>query len=573
MVKILGLNSFHPNSSSCLVQDGIIKFCIEEERINRIKNWSGFPEKSIEMCLSETNTKINEIDFIAINSNPHNYLLEKAKFLINNFYSINFFWDRFTNYKKKKNFFYKNINIKYVDHHISHIASSVLTSGFHNASCLSLDGFGDFCSAVLAKFVDGNINVEKRIFFPHSLGIFYHAFTQFLGFKNYGDEYKVMGLAAYGKPKYKEVLKNIIKYDENNFYTLNLKYFNFFKKNLIESNNNSPIYNDLFSNKIFDILGKSRSPEEKIEEKHVDLAASIQDVYEEIFFKLLNKIFKIQNNSQLSLSGGCIMNSVANGKITENTPFKKIYIPFSPGDNGGAIGAALYTSSKILNKEIFVNNHLINSSPYMGKMYKNSEIFSILEKNKKIKEIANVNYYDDDNILINKTAQYIAQKKIVGWFQNQIEFGSRALGNRSILADPRDEKIRDKINSQIKIREMFRPFAPSILKEYVSEYFEQNYESKYMSYVFKVKKNKIKEIPAVTHVDGTGRLQTVTEISNIKFYKLISQFKLITGIPILLNTSLNENEPIVMSPEDALNMFMRTKLDILVMQNYLILRK
>jgi carbamoyltransferase len=266
------------------------------------------------------------------------------------------------------------------------------------------------------------------------------------------------------------------------------------------------------------------------------------------------------------------MNSVANGKILANTSFKKIFIPFAPGDNGGAIGAALYASSKILNKKKFIDNCLINSSPYLGKKYKNNEISFVLENNKNIKEIANIYYYNDD-LLIKKTAQCIAQKKIVGWFQDRIEFGSRALGNRSVLADPRDDKIRDKINAQIKIREMFRPFAPSILEEYVDEYFEQSLDSSYMSFVFKVKNNKIKKIPAVTHVDGTGRLQTITSRGNFKFYSLISQFHKITGIPLLLNTSLNENEPIVMSPEDALNMFIRTKLDIMVMQNFFLIRK
>ena len=381
-----------------------------------------------------------------------------------------------------------------------------------------------------------------------------------------------MGLAAYGQPKYKEILKNIIKYDENNFYFLNLKYFNFFTKNTKQSHNGSPVYNDLFSTKIFDLLGESRLPNEKIEERHIDLACSIQDTYEEIFYKILNKIYKIHNNNQLSLSGGCIMNSVANGKILANTSFKKIFIPFAPGDNGGAIGAALYASSKILNKKKFIDNCFVNSSPYLGKKYKNNEISFVLENNKNIKEIANIYYYNDD-LLIKKTAQCIAQKKIVGWFQDQIEFGSRALGNRSVLADPRDDKIRDKINAQIKIREMFRPFAPSILEEYVDEYFEQNLDSSYMSFVFKVKNNKIKKIPAVTHVDGTGRLQTVTSRGNFKFYSLISRFHKITGIPLLLNTSLNENEPIVMSPEDALNMFIRTKLDIMVVQNYFLIRK
>ncbi|MBD1156053.1 carbamoyltransferase [Pelagibacterales bacterium SAG-MED16] len=566
---ILGLNIHHPNASACVIKDGKLLFFIEEERIVRIKNWDGFPTNSIEQCLSYCNLKMDDFDHIVINSDPSSNLKQKLFFTLRNFYNISLFRDRLKSLlRKRKTNKILNKKIINVDHHLSHISSSAFISNFESATCLSLDGFGDFCSGAIAQFKNNKINIKKRIYFPHSLGVLYHAITQFLGFKNFGDEYKIMGLTGYGKPTLKSKIYELVNFDEENYYKLNLRYFNFFKKNYI-NNNGVPKFNNLYSHKIYELLGPERKKDEALSEYYKDLACSLQAVYEEIFFKILNKIYKEQKLKKLCLAGGCALNSLANGKIFDNTNFKEVFIPPYPGDSGGAIGAAMYKFH--LNKDKI--HSIDNSSPYLGSSYTDDQIKISVDKLSRDKNNFKILYYKETNDLIKNCAKMILENKILGWFQGRMEAGARALGNRSLLANPTNPNIKDIINSKIKIREMFRPFAPSVLQEYAKDYFEYHQNVDYMSMVYKIKSDKIEKIPAVCHVDHTGRLQTVNEKINPIFYNLIKEIYNINGIPMVLNTSLNENEPIVMTPNQAIDLFVRTTMDAIAIGNYLIIRK
>ena len=411
---------------------------------------------------------------------------------------------------------------------------------------------------------ENNIKLDKKIYFPHSLGIFYQAMTQYLGFKNYGDEYKVMGLSSYGEPKYVNEVSKLIKKDKEGF-KLNLDYFLHHKKSILSTNNDQAIYKNLYSKKLIELLGDERKNDEKITKKHMDLAKSIQTVYENIFFYMLENLYKKYKSDNLSLSGGCAMNSVANGKIIEKTSFKKIYTSPNPGDAGGSVGSASVYIYNSLNKPISVKNYA-----YLGSKYDLEYIKKILDKNNLIKKYK-VNYLDDDQ-LYKKIALALSESKIIGWFQGSAEWGARALGNRSIIADARNPKIKDIINSKIKRRESFRPFAPSILYEKMNEWFDIDKEVPFMSEVYPIKKEKISLLPGITHVDGTGRLQTVKKQNNLKYYNLIKSFYELTGVPIILNTSFNENEPIVNNPTEAIECFDRTDMDLLVLENYVISR-
>ena len=389
-----------------------------------------------------------------------------------------------------------------------------------------------------------------------------------MGFKNYGDEYKVMGLSAYGRNEFQNQLKNLINFDENYIYKLNLDYFDFYNKRIYRNKNGESIYEDLFNHKLSSLLKIEKNKDTKdIHEKYINLSNSVQFIFEDIYFKLIRFVQKKTNLKRLVLSGGCSMNSLANGKIQENSEFEEVYIPPWPGDAGGAIGSSIYKYHE-LNKFSKKNiNQIV--SPYLGPSYSNEEVKKILIN---YEHQINFNYYDDD-ILINKVTDSLAQQKIIGWFQGKMECGARALGNRSIIADPRSNLIKDLINSKIKLREMFRPFAPSILREHVSDWFENDNDVPYMSKVFKIKNEKRELVPAITHRDGTGRLQTVKRDDNIKYYNLINSFYKKTNVPLLLNTSLNENEPIVCNPNEAINLFLRTDMDLIVIENFYITKK
>tara|TARA_B100001057_G_C22841155_1_gene947164 strand:+ start:393 stop:2126 length:1734 start_codon:yes stop_codon:yes gene_type:complete len=572
---ILGINFLHSDTSSCIFKNGELIAASEEERFSRIKHTSCFPEKSIKFCLKEAKIDISDLDIITVNSNPFSSLDKKILFTLKNFKRYILAIKSISNIKKKlsiKNLISLNFGKKfkgkiiYLDHHLSHIASSSFFSNFEESVNLSIDGFGDFASAGWGTLINGNLSIDEKILFPHSMGIFYQAITQFLGFKNYGDEYKVMGLSSYGKPIFENELSQVLL-NTSSGYELNLDYFIHQNESIIENDEQDQLrYKNLYSDKLINLLGPERPTKSKINQRHMDIAKSAQVTYEKTLFNLLNKLYEKYKIKNLTLSGGCAMNSVANGKILKNTSFEKIYISPNPGDAGGSIGSAL----------LFLNNNKYKiykdiNYAYLGKSYNNDEIEEII-KQKNLKNNFIVKKLTEKELLENVTTE-ICNSKIVGWFQDKMEWGARALGNRSILADARNPNIKEIINSKIKRRESFRPFAPAILKEHTKDWFETHKEVPYMSEVYKILIDKRGILPGITHVDGTGRLQTVSQTNNPKFYKLIKNFYEKTNIPILLNTSFNENEPIVESPQQAIDCFMRTNMDILILENWMVTRK
>ena len=462
-----------------------------------------------------------------------------------------------------------------VEHHTAHLSSAFHVCPFNESVVVSIDGFGDFASTAWGVGSGTKITSKDRIYFPHSLGIFYQAITQLLGFQNYGDEYKVMGLAPYGKPHYIDQMRRIVKLKSNGNFELNLNYFRHHREKIdYKWENRSPFVGTLFSYELEKLLGPQRKKNEKLTTHHMNIANSAQLMFEDAFLNLLNKLQKKYNLDNVAIAGGCAMNSVANGKILLKTPFKKVYVQAAAGDAGGAVGAALVTWHKFGGEKgkQRVNQH---DHAYWGPAYTNIEIGNLikLQKNRLEKENCTVESFFDASKLIKTTALEIEKGKVVGWFQGRMEWGPRALGNRSIICDPRRPDMKDILNTKIKRRESFRPFAPSILNEEVSKWFEQCDDVPFMMQVYQIIKNKRHEIPAVTHVDGSGRLQTVNSKTNPRYYALIKEFKKLTGIPIVLNTSFNENEPIVCTPEEALNAFLRTKMDLLVLGDWVIKRK
>lgn len=436
---------------------------------------------------------------------------------------------------------------------------------------MSVDGFGDFASTAWGYGKNNDIKIDKKIYFPHSLGIFYQSITQFLGFKNYGDEYKIMGLAPYGQPKYLDKLKKILILKPNGEFELNLKYFKFHKSNFKYTWNSGTVsIDDLYSSEMEVLLGKSRTNNQELTDFHKDLAHSTQKLYEEAFINIANTLYEKYQSKNLCIAGGCGMNSVANGKIKKLTKFKNVYIQPAAGDAGGAIGSAFVTYyNKIEKPKKFIMKHA-----YWGNSYSNDYIKKIIENNILLNknEFRIESIYEDES-LCNKAAKYISEGKIVGWFQGKMEWGPRALGNRSILGDPRRKDMKNILNLKIKRRESFRPFAPSIISEHTKNWFEIDDKVPFMMKVYQIKKDKRLVIPAVTHVDGSGRLQTVTKEINPRYYLLINEFYKITKVPIILNTSFNENEPIVCKPEEALDCFLRTKMDVLFLENFIVTRK
>ena len=571
MSIVLGINANHADSSACLIINGKLEAGFEEERIIRKKHFSGFPINSIRKCLDQAGINENDVTDIAFNTNPISNLLPKSIFFLKNLFknkdiTIKRIVKKINQKKTLLNNFNINTNVKFhnIEHHIAHIASAYYPSKFNDAVGLSIDGSGDFVSVAISKCKKNKIKIIKKYFFPNSLGIFYHAMTQFMGFNNYGDEYKIMGMAAYGNPKYFDLLKNNLFINQNNSFKLNLNYFNHQKSNFRYIVSDEMIIDNIFNENLIKLFNLKSFQIKSDESFLKDLAASVQKVYEFFFEKILTDISKMKYSENLVYAGGCGLNSSANRIITNNEKyFKNIFIPYAPGDNGGALGAAIVVAS--------INNKTIQNTenPYIGQCYKDSEIKEIL-KSKLHGSNLQYRYFSEKRDVIELAAEMISKSRVIGWFQNKMEFGPRALGNRSILADPRNPNMRNIINSKIKRRESFRPFAPSIMEEYQSDWFNTNYSSPYMSTIASVKKDKINLIPAVTHVDETARYQSVNKLNNDKFYELIKTFYKITGVPILLNTSFNENEPIVMRPDEALDCLIRTNMDALFIGNYMV---
>jgi carbamoyltransferase len=462
--------------------------------------------------------------------------------------------------------------VRHVEHHLAHLASAFLVSPFAEAVTVSVDGFGDFASAAWGVGHGSRIEITGRVRFPHSLGVFYQAMTQYLGFPHYGDEYKVMGLAPYGEPRYLNEMRKIVTLQGDGGYRLDLRYFRHHAEKIDYAwQGGAPHVGRVFSPALEELLGPARGQGEALIQRHKDIARSTQAVYEEAFFHLLNAVHRRYGLDALTLAGGCAMNSVANGKVYQRTPFRRLYVQSAAGDAGGAIGAAMIVWHQVNGSER--RNSIMNHA-YWGPQFSGEEIHALLEaKGKEIREQGcSVEKVTDEDELCRRTASAIADGKVAGWFQGRMEWGPRALGNRSILCDPRRPDMKDILNLKIKRRESFRPFAPSILREAVSGWFETGDDVPFMMQVFQIKEEKRRLIPAVTHVDGSGRLQTVHRDTNPRYYRLIEKFCEITGVPMVLNTSFNENEPVVCRPEEALDCFLRTKMDILVMGDWLISR-
>ncbi|RZK64474.1 MAG: carbamoyltransferase, partial [Pedobacter sp.] len=545
----------------------------EEERFRRIKHWAGFPTMAIEFCLKEAGITINEIDFVAVSRDPKANFTKKVFTAIKNRLSIKNIVSRAQNLKKANSIedeIYQHFNLKkgslkaqvcHVEHHRSHLASAFFASPFEEAAILSIDGFGDFSSTMIAKGKGNQIEVMDTVSYPHSLGVFYTTLTQFLGFPHYGDEYKVMGLAPYGAPKYVRQIRKLISLKSNGLFELDLKYFNH-PKNGVDMvwEGGIPSMASLYTDELIKLLGNPRNPSDDLSTYHHDLAASVQQVTEEVIFHILKSLHKKTGLDAICIAGGVAQNSVANGKIKMNTPFTKIYIPPAGHDAGTAIGAALWVYNQIQTAPRTVP--MLHG--YFGSKFDNAYIENLLK-------VRGIKYSKPDQMEFYKEiTNCLIHDGVVGWFQGRAEFGPRALGHRSILADPRNSNAKEILNTKIKRRESFRPFAPSILSEFVDEYFEQADDVPFMEKVFKIKPEKRAEIPAVTHLDGTGRLQTVHKHTDERYYSLINSFFEATGTPILLNTSFNENEPIVNTPEEALDCFLRTKMDMLVMEDVII---
>ena len=501
---ILGLNIYHGDAAACIFKNGYLIAAAEEERFTRVKHSAGFPIAAINFCLDSLGVSINQVDFIAINRNPNLRIVSKLLYFFKSKFKIRNFFQRLKNYKKIISIYSDiadrlNVNeltlkkkILFFDHHLCHAASSVFASGFDSTNYATIDGFGDFISTTVGKFKNDKFYKLSDVKFPHSLGIFYTAITQFLGFENYGDEYKVMGLASYGKPIYFDKFLKIINIDKN-LFKLNLNYFRHHTDGIETSwLDSNPNIAQIYSDNLCSLLGNPRNKNQEILVIHKDIAASAQALYEFILFDILNKLYVKSKNDNLCLSGGCAMNSVANGKIINNTPYKKIFINFSPADSGGAIGSAILAHKKLGES---VNLDSVNN-PYLGSSYSNEKINNIIGnyQSRFIKEKIKIKFFknEEKNNLLRFVAKEITNKKIIGLFTGPMEFGSRALGNRSIIADPRNLEIRNILNLKIKRRESFRPFAPSILQEFTKDWFEVDDEVPYMSKVYKVKKNKPK---------------------------------------------------------------------------------
>jgi carbamoyltransferase len=577
---ILGLNAFHADSSAALLRDGRLIAAAEEERFRRIKHWAGFPSQAVAYCLREAGVRIADIEHIAFNQDNRANLIRKIGYFLFKRPNVNLVLNRLRNRHARtglpvlleRAFPGQNVQAELhsVEHHLAHLSSAFHVSPFNQAAVVSIDGFGDFSSAAWGVAAGPEISTHGRVYFPHSLGIFYQALTQYLGFPHYGDEYKVMGLAPYGQPSFLDAMRKIVRLLPSGAFELDLKFFRHHREDVpYQWADGSPELGDLFSSALEDLLGPRRLPVDPITDRHRDVARSTQAMYEEAFFHMLSILQKRTGMTDLALAGGCAMNSVANGKVRRMTPFRRVYVQAAAGDAGGAIGSAFAVWHKLGGKRQFVMDHA-----YWGPAFDAMDITRLLRAHDSELVAAGcaLEEISDEAVLCRRTASAIAEGQVVGWFQGRMEWGPRALGNRSILCDPRRADMKALLNAKIKRRESFRPFAPSVLEEAVPEWFEEDDSVPFMMQVFQIREKKRSLIPAVTHVDGSGRLQTVSRQTNSKYYRLIDNFRALTNVPMVLNTSFNENEPVVCSPKEALDCFLRTKMDRLVIGNTVISR-
>jgi carbamoyltransferase len=580
MMIILGLNAFHGDSAAALVRDGALVAAAEEERFRRLKHWAGFPSQAIAYCLREAGLRLADVQYVAINQDNRANLLRKVAYVVSQRPDFALILNRLKNRQARRsvqellaaNFPGERFHgeVHRIEHHLAHLSSAFHVSPFAEAVVVSVDGFGDFSSAAWGVGRGKTISIDGRVYFPHSLGIFYQALTQYLGFPHYGDEYKVMGLAPYGQPAFMDAMRRIVRLQPDGAYELDLAYFRHHKERISYQWAGSPEFGDLFAPALETLLGPRRAPDDPLEDRHRDVARSVQGMYEEAFFNLIGRLHERYGLADLALAGGCAMNSVANGKVRRVTPFRRVYVQSAAGDGGGAIGAAFALWHKLGGARSFVMDHA-----YWGPQFGRDDIRALVTDRESDIKAAGclVETIADEIDLCQRTAAAAAEGKVVGWFQGRMEWGPRALGNRSIVCDPRRADMKAILNSKIKRRESFRPFAPSVLEEAVANWFEEDDAVPFMMQVFQIRPEKRALIPAVTHVDGSGRLQTVCRRTNQRYHRLITAFRELTGVPMVLNTSFNENEPVVCEPKEALDCFLRTRMDVLVMGETLIERR
>ncbi|MFN8528707.1 MAG: carbamoyltransferase C-terminal domain-containing protein [Anaerolineae bacterium] len=576
---ILGINAYHGGASACLIEDGRLIAAAEEERFNRTKYWAGFPVQAIRYVLREAGIEPQDVDHIGISRDPKANLMEAALFFFARRPTLNMVRDRLSNSLKVgslKSEFAKNLGLdekslkaQYhnVEHHRAHMASAFFVSPFEDGAILSVDGAGDFVTTMWGTGKGNQISVDDEIKFPHSLGIYYNAVTQWLGFPKYGDEGKVMGLAPYGTPRYMDEMRKLVRVQRDGTFELDLDYFVHHAEGANMSwEGGEPTIGTLYSPKLTELFGEARVPRSEITQKHMDVAASLQAMLEEAEMALVQRVQRQSGSKTLTMAGGVALNSAFNGKILPNTAFEDIYIHPAAGDAGTSLGVCYYIYHQVLNmpRDPKANVGFTMNAAYTGPSYDDAAIKAELDR-----QSLSYQTHDDDS-LVKRAAELVAEGNVVGWFQGRMEWGPRALGNRSIIADPRRDDMKDILNARIKHREKFRPFAPSILLERTAEYFDQSYPDPFMIKVYGVLPEKQKEIPAVTHVDGTGRLQTVDRQHAPLYWALINAFGERTGTPVILNTSFNENEPIVCTPAEAIDCFMRTKMDAIAIGHYVV---
>lgn len=564
---ILGISCYYHDAAAALLHDGKIIAAAEEERFTRKKHDQSFPVHAIQFCLEKAQITSNQISCIAFYEKP---ILKFERLLMQHIAKFPFSYWSF--YKAMPNWIVEKLRVPttirkklkysknkcegeilFIEHHMAHAASSYLVSPYDEAAILTIDGVGEWTTTACGYAKNNEITLSKKIDFPHSLGLLYSAVTAYLGFKVNNDEYKVMGLAPYGKPLYYEQMKKLIDVKEDGSYALDISYFTYHYK--LKS----------ISRKFIDEFGPSRKPWAQLEQRHKDIAASVQKLTEAVIFQILNYLYKETKCPNLCIAGGVALNSVANGKITKNTPFKNIFIQPAASDAGTALGAALYVWHTVLGNK----REYVQTTSYFGPSFTAQEVKHFLDEN----SIIYTEYNEKE--IPKKTAELINQNHVIGWFQGAMEWGPRALGNRSIISNAAHPEMKDILNAKVKHREMFRPFAPVVLQEKVHEWFEiDKDEESFMLFVYPFKEEKRKFVPSVVHVDGSGRLQTINKEQNLKYYSIIKEYEKLTGIPIIINTSFNiRGEPIVCTPQQAYRCMMGTGIDYLVMDNFIIARK
>ncbi len=577
-MNILGINAYHGNASAAILCNGRLVAAVEEERFNRVKYAAGFPAAAIRYCLQTAGITLKEVHHIAVPRNPYARLGTKL------FYALrmpSFARERvkvlakFTGIPKALASAFdvdpKALSAQFhrVEHHIAHLASAFYCSPFAESALLSADGLGDFARSMWGAGRGQRMKIDGSIVFPHSLGLYYSAVTQYLGFLKFGDEYKVMGLGAYGEPEFLEEFRDIVRANGTRFQ-LGLEYFTHHRTGpemTWAEADKTPVLGKMYSDAMTRKLGPVRAPEAPIEQRHKNLACSLQARLEEVYLGMLRRLHEETGIKSVCLAGGVAFNCVANGKIPAQTGFENVYVHPAAGDAGLAVGAAQYIWHQLLgNPREFAMDHA-----YWGPEFSRDQIASAIGSARLAETGCTVAELPEEELL-RQTAAIIAEGKILGWFQGRAEWGPGALGNRSIVADSRPPEMKEILNRRIKHREIFRPFAPSILAEKTAEWFEHSHPSPFMTMAYAVKSEKRDKIPAPTHVDGTGRLQTVTATANLRYWKLISEFEKQTGVPVVLNTSFNDNEPIVCKPQEAIDCFERTRMDALVLGDFLVTR-